>query len=133
MLNVVAALILKEGKILLCRRPAHKARALKWEFVGGKVEPGESREEALVRECREELNIELSVGELLAQTVHQYPDLSVQLHLFLSRIREGIPQRLEHEEIRWVRPEDVGNYDLCEADRELWAQVDQRILQTPIL
>ena len=84
MTEVVAALIWDQDKFMICQRPAHKARGLLWEFVGGKVEPGETKEQALIRECQEELAITLNVGEVLMDVVHEYPDLTVHLTLFHS-------------------------------------------------
>ena len=84
--QVVAALIWRGGKFLICQRPAHKARGLLWEFVGGKVEPGETKQQALVRECREELGIETAVGDVFMEVTHTYPDITVHLTLFLSLI-----------------------------------------------
>ena len=117
--EVVAALIWDGDRFLACQRPAHKARALLWEFVGGKVEPGESLEEALVRECREELNVTVSVGDVFYQVVHEYPDLTVHLTLFNAVISEGIPQKLEHNDIRWLRVEEIPDYHFCPADEEI--------------
>ncbi|MBP1558431.1 MAG: NUDIX domain-containing protein, partial [Oscillospiraceae bacterium] len=77
--QVVAALIWRQDRFLICQRPAHKARGLLWEFVGGKVEPGETKEEALARECREELDADVRAGEVFMQLVHEYPDLTVEL------------------------------------------------------
>ena len=94
MTEVVAALIWNQDKFMICQRPAHKARGLLWEFVGGKVEPGETKEQALIRECQEELAITLDVGEVFMDVVHEYPDLTVHLTLFHATIREGIPQKL---------------------------------------
>ena len=81
-IEVVAALIFRDGRFMICQRPANTARALHWEFVGGKVEPGETKEAALIRECREELDIELSVGDVYMEVVHEYPDITVRLTLF---------------------------------------------------
>ena len=103
MTEVVAALIWEGETFLICQRPAHKARGLLWEFVGGKVEPGETREEALVRECREELDIRVAVGEPFMEVIHAYPDLTVHLTLFHASIAEGTPRKLEHQDIRWIR------------------------------
>ena len=89
MTDVVAALIWDENRFLICQRPAHKARGLLWEFVGGKTEPNESREAALVRECREELDITVSVGDVFMEVDHVYPDLTVHLTLFNSTIAAG--------------------------------------------
>ena len=117
--EVVAALIWNGDKFLICQRPAHKARGLLWEFVGGKVEPGETKEQALVRECQEELAVTLSVGDVFMEVDHQYPDLNVHLTLFNAVIHEGTPQMLEHNDIRWITPEEIPQYDFCPADEEI--------------
>ena len=121
MTEVVAALIWQGGKFLICQRPAHKARGLLWEFVGGKVEPGETKAAALVRECREELAVELSVGDVFMEVTHEYPDLTVHLTLFNAAIAEGEPQKLEHNDIRWITPRQIPDYDFCPADVEILA------------
>ena len=84
MTEVVAALIWDKDKFMICQRPAHKARGLLWEFVGGKVEPGETKEQALIRECQEELAVTLDVDEVFMDVIHEYPDLTVHLTLFHS-------------------------------------------------
>lgn len=117
--EVVAALIWDEGRFLICQRPAHKARGLLWEFVGGKVESGESKEQALVRECREELAVTISVGEVFMEVDHDYPDLNVHLTLFNAAIIEGTPQLLEHNDIRWITPEEIPQYEFCPADETI--------------
>ena len=117
MLEVVAALIRRQGKFLICRRPAHKARGLLWEFVGGKVEEGESKEQALKRECKEELNIEIAVGEQFAQVTHEYADTTVHLTLFNAVITGGEPQMIEHSAIMWISPEEIPKYSFCPADK----------------
>ena len=117
--EVVAALIWNGEKFLICQRPAHKARGLLWEFVGGKVEPGETKEQALVRECQEELAVTLSVGDVFMEVDHQYPDLNVHLTLFNAIIHEGTPQMLEHNDIRWITPGEISQYDFCPADEEI--------------
>ena len=114
--EVVAALIWKNNKFMICQRPAHKARGLLWEFVGGKVEPGETKEQALIRECKEELNVLLSVGDVFMDVVHEYPDLTVHLTLFHATIAEGEPQKLEHNDIQWITPREIPNYGFCPAD-----------------
>lgn len=119
MTEVVAALIWNENQFLICQRPANKARGLLWEFVGGKVESGETKEQALVRECQEELAITLEVGEVFMDVVHEYPDLTVHLTLFDSSIRAGIPQKLEHNDIRWITVDEIDQYDFCPADEEI--------------
>lgn len=106
MTEVVAALIWDENKFMICQRPAHKARGLLWEFVGGKVEPGETKEQALIRECQEELAVTLDMGEVFMDVVHEYPDLTVHLTLFHSTIREGTPQKLSimtSVGLRWMK------------------------------
>ena len=100
MTEVVAALIWQENKFMICQRPPHKARGLLWEFVGGKVEPGETKEQALIRECQEELAVTLSVGNVFMDVVHEYPDITVHLTLFNAKIAEGLPQKLEHNDIK---------------------------------
>lgn len=116
MTEVVAALIWEGDRFLACQRPAHKARGLLWEFVGGKVEPGETHEQALVRECREELGVTVAVGERFLRVVHEYPDLTVRLTLFRAAIAEGVPQRLEHADLRWLTVEEMDAYPFCPAD-----------------
>ena len=123
--EVVAALIWDAEKFMICQRPAHKARGLLWEFVGGKVEPGETREAALVRECREELAVELSVGEAFMDVLHEYPDLTVHLTLFHATIAQGIPQKLEHNDIRWITPSQIPQYDFCPADVEILKKITE--------
>lgn len=117
MTEVVAALIWQGDRFMACQRPAHKARGLQWEFVGGKVEPGETKEQALVRECREELAVTVEVGDVFMDVVHTYPDLTVHLTLFHASIAEGIQQKLEHCDIRWITVEEIQEYDFCPADQ----------------
>ncbi len=119
MTEVVAALIREGDRFMICQRPAHKARGLLWEFVGGKVEPGETREQALIRECREELAVTVSVGEVFMDVVHTYPDLTVHLTLFHAAIAEGVPQKLEHNDIRWITAAEIPEYAFCPADEEI--------------
>ena len=116
MTEVVAALIWDGEKFLACQRPAHKARGLKWEFVGGKVEPGETKQQALFRECREELAVTVSVGAVFMDVLHEYPDLTVHLTLFHATIAEGVPQKLEHNDIRWITLAEIDQYEFCPAD-----------------
>ena len=115
----VAALIWQGDKFMICQRPAHKARGLLWEFVGGKVELGETKEQALIRECQEELAVTLSVGDIFMDVVHEYPDLTVHLTLFNATIADGEPQKLEHNDIKWIMPSEIPNYDFCPADEEI--------------
>jgi 8-oxo-dGTP diphosphatase len=108
---------------MICQRPAHKARGLLWEFVGGKVEPGETKEEALIRECQEELAVTLTVEDVFMNVVHEYPDLTVNLTLFNATIAKGKPQKLEHKYIQWITPGEIPNYDFCPADKEILKKI----------
>lgn len=123
MVEVVAALIWDNDKFMICQRPANKARALLWEFVGGKVEHGETKEQALIRECQEELDITLSVGDIFMDVVHEYPDITVHLTLFNATISDGVPQRLEHNDIKWIKVTEIDNYDFCPADIEILEEI----------
>ena len=124
--EVVAALIWQGEQFMICQRPAHKARGLLWEFVGGKVESGETKEQALIRECREELAVTVSVGEIFMDVTHEYPDLTVHLTLFNAEIAEGKPQMLEHNDIRWITPREIPDYDFCPADVEILDTIKAR-------
>ena len=123
MVEVVAALIWKNGKFMICQRPAHKARGLLWEFVGGKVEPGETKEQALVRECREELAVTVAVQDEFMSLVHEYPDITIHLTVFNASIAEGVPQLLEHNDVRWIPPKEIKNYDFCPADNKILEKI----------
>lgn len=123
MADVVAALIWDEERFMICQRPAHKARGLLWEFVGGKTEPGESREDALKRECREELDVELEVGDVFMEVDHEYPDLFVHLTLFNARIASGEPKMIEHNDIRWITIDEIDDYEFCPADADILARL----------
>ena len=125
MVEVVAALIWDKDTFMICQRPAHKARALLWEFVGGKVEPGETKQQALIRECREELAVTLQVGNVFMDVVHRYPDITVHLTLFLATIAEGVPQKLEHADIQWITPAQIPNYEFCPADEEILKRITE--------
>ena len=125
MTEVVAALIWRDGRFMICQRPAHKARGLLWEFVGGKVEPGETMEAALVRECREELAIGVEVGDIYTQVVHEYPDIKIRLTLFHCTVAEGVPQLLEHADLRWILPAEIPMFDFCPADTDILAMIQK--------
>ena len=121
--EVVAALIWQDDKFMICQRPANKARGLLWEFVGGKVESGETKEQALIRECQEELAVTLSVGDMFMDVTHEYPDLAVHLTLFNATIAKGEPRQLEHNDIQWITPSEIANYEFCPADEEILAKI----------
>ena len=128
MVEVVAALIWDNDKFMICQRPANKARALLWEFVGGKVEPGETKEQALVRECQEELDITLSVSDVFMDAIHEYPDITVHLTLFNASIREGVPKNLEHNDIKWITAKEISNFTFCPADEEILKKIKEKHL-----
>ena len=123
LVEVVAALIWSGDKFMICQRPANKARALLWEFVGGKVESGETKEQALIRECQEELDITLAVGDAFMDVTHEYPDITVHLTLFNATIAVGEPQRLEHNDIQWITASEIPNYEFCPADEEILEKI----------
>lgn len=125
MVEVVAALIWDKDKFMICQRPANKARGMLWEFVGGKDEPGETKQQALIRECREELAITLSVGDVFMDVIHEYPDLSVHLTLFNARVAEGVPKKLEHNDIRWITVDEIPQYAFCPADEAILRRLQQ--------
>lgn len=120
MLEVVAALIRdNENRILICQRPKNKARGLLWEFVGGKVESGETKEDAIIRECKEELNVTLCVERVFTQVTHEYSDVTVHLTLFEARIIKGEIEKIEHNDIKWVTEDELRGYDFCPADVQI--------------
>lgn len=126
--DVVAALIWEKDKFLICQRPEHKTRGLLWEFVGGKVEPGETMEQALQRECAEELAIQVNVGGQFLQEYHDYPDMLIRLTLFHCTIPSGVPQALEHKDLRWIHPSQIGDFEFCPADRDFLNEI-QRVYE----
>ena len=119
MVEVVAALIWDEDRFMICQRPAHKTRGLLWEFVGGKVEPCETFHQALIRECHEELNVTVSVLGPFMDVVHEYPDITVHLTLFHAKIASGVPQKIEHNDIRWISVSEIDDYVFCPADEDI--------------
>ena len=126
MTDVVAALIWDQDKFMICQRPAHKARGLLWEFVGGKTEPGESMEDALIRECQEELDITVAVGDIFTQVIHEYPDIHIRLTLFNCTIAEGTPKLLEHHDLKWITPAQIPLFDFCPADEDILKMIQER-------
>lgn len=120
MVDVAAALIWDEqGRFLICQRPAHKARGLMWEFVGGKAEPSEKLEDTLIRECREELDVTVKPTSVYVQLVHEYPDITIRLTLFNAMITQGQPKMLEHNDIRWIFPSQIPDFEFCPADKDI--------------
>jgi 8-oxo-dGTP diphosphatase len=125
MVDVVAALIWDGDQFLICQRPAHKSNALLWEFLGGKVEAGESHADALIRECREELDITVAVGDLFMEVTHTYPDITVHLYLYHATIAAGVPQMLEHHDLTWITPAEIPQYVFCPADDVILERIQQ--------
>ena len=119
MVDVVAALVRDGERFLICKRPANKARALMWEFPGGKVEAGESPQDALIRECMEELDITLDVGGLYMQVTHEYPDIQIRLSLYEAVIASGELRGKEHEALCWILPREIPDYEFCPADKDI--------------
>ena len=117
--EVVAALIWDKDRFLICQRPENKARGLLWEYVGGKVEPGETKQEALIRECKEELDVTITVGDIFMDVVHEYPDITVHLTLFHAQIVSGEIRLLEHNAVAWITPDEIPHYAFCLADKEI--------------
>ena len=127
-IEVVAALIWRGDRFLACQRPPEKARGLLWEFVGGKVERGESGPEALVRECREELDVTLKVGAAFMDVTHEYPDLTVHLTLYEAEIAKGEPKMIEHHDIRWIKVEEMDTLAFCPADQVFLDEIRKKYL-----
>ncbi len=125
MTEVVAALIWNNNRFMICQRPSHKTRGLLWEFVGGKTEPDETKEQALIRECKEELDVTVTVKDIFTEVVHAYPDITVHLTLFNAHISEGAPKMLEHNDIKWITPEEIPQYDFCPADEEILLKIKE--------
>ena len=123
MVQVAAALIKKGGKFLICQRPAHKTRGLLWEFVGGKLEKGESKEQALVRECKEELDITVKPEGVFMELIHEYPDMTVELTVFNASIESGEITLLEHNDAKWITPDEIAQYDFCPADKDILQKI----------
>lgn len=125
MVQVVAALIRQEDKFMIFQRPVTKTRAYQWEFVGGKVEEGETLEEALIRECREEIGVTVKVGDVFMEVDHEYPDITIHLTLFNAEIVEGVPRKLEHNDIKIISPSEIPEYRFCPADDEILKKIKE--------
>ena len=116
MIHVVGALIWQGDRFMICQRPPHKKRGLLWEFVGGKVEPGETRQQALIRECHEELDVTVRVGDLFLEVDHRYPDIHILLSVYHAEITEGTPVLKEHADLKWIPVSEIDHYTFCPAD-----------------
>lgn len=120
MIEVVAALLKDGDKLLICQRPVGKNLALYWEFAGGKIEKGESAQQALKRECKEELDVEIDVGELYATINHEYDDFAVKIHFFNATLKAGERIKIvEHNDARWIDVGQIDEFEFCPADEEI--------------
>jgi mutator protein MutT len=118
-IEVSAALIFRDGKLLIAQRHADAHLGGFWEFPGGKREPQETFEQCLVREIREELGIEISVGEFLEEISHDYPEKSVRLKFFLCKILSGKPQKIGVADFRWIEKSKLDDFEFPAADAQL--------------
>jgi len=118
-IDVSAALIFRDGKLLITQRHARAHLGGLWEFPGGKREPDETFEQCLVREIREELGVEISVGKLFESVTHAYPEKTVRLKFFVCRLERGEPQRLGCEALKWVGKSELEDYEFPAADARL--------------
>lgn len=122
MIEVTAAIIRREGRVLICQRPAGKRCGLLWEFPGGKLEEGESGEQCIRRECREELSAELAEVRLFAEVVYEYPGYTVHIRFYTAELAAGEPVRREHAAFRWIRPEETAGIEFCPADAKMLSE-----------
>ena len=119
-IEVVGAIIKDGGKYLVGQRAAHKTQGGLWEFMGGKIEPGETLEQALKRECFEELALEIENERIIDSVVHEYPEKTIRLTLIECNPKNGaVPQALEHQAIKWVTLEEMNTLEFAPADQEL--------------
>lgn len=132
MTRVAAAIIKRHGKYLICRRGEGGSCAGLWEFPGGKAEPGESPEDCLVRECREELGAEIRPLSVFAETAYAYPDREIAFTFLLAEIASGAIAPAVHPEVRWARPEELGRYPFCPADVEVVERLMNEARQTQV-
>ncbi|MBO5036649.1 MAG: (deoxy)nucleoside triphosphate pyrophosphohydrolase [Clostridia bacterium] len=126
MTDVVTALIWRGEEFLICLRPPDKPNPLRWEFVGGKAEKGESLEAALIRECREELDVEIKVNDIFAETDHEYPDITIHLTLFNAEIVSGEPKMLVHRDLKWITPDRIPEFNFCPADKDILKKITEK-------
>lgn len=122
--EVVGAIIKDGDRYLVGQRAANKSQGGLWEFMGGKIEPGETPEQALARECREELDLEIEDEHIIDSVIHDYPEKTIRLTLISCSPKSGsVPKALEHQQIRWVTRSEMDAFDFAPADRELIGRV----------
>ena len=118
-IEVGCAIIVHEEKILIAQRKAGSYYGGWWEFPGGKIEPGETMEECLVREVREELAVEIRPRKLIRKTPHTYPEREVMLHFYLCDFISGTPARIECDDFRWIEPKEFTAFQMLPADKDI--------------
>lgn len=116
MKEVTAAIIIKDDLILIAQRGKDESLAGKWEFPGGKIESGETPQECLKREIKEELNIEIQVGEFLGESIYTYPNGQIKLMGYFATIVNGNFELSVHDEVKWVSIDEIDNFDFAPAD-----------------
>ena len=125
-IRVAAALVFDAGRLLITRRPAGKHLGGFWEFPGGKLEEGESFQDCLQRELREELGIQVRVGELLAAVEHNYPEQTLQIHFYRCALDSGTPSPIECDAVEWITPSMLNDYAFPPADAGVLAEIQSR-------
>ena len=118
-MKVTAGILEENGRVLIARRGPGRHMAGKWEFPGGKIEPGETPEQSLARELQEELDVRARVGTFLCRTFFEGDGVSLELLVFRVEGFDGLPVLREHQEIRWVLPCELFSYDLADSDRRV--------------
>ena len=118
MIEVVAAVIFNGDKFMIAQRNLKKSQGGLWEFPGGKIEAGETGEEALIREIREEFNAEIKVGELITEVIHHYPEKDVKLYFYRAELLDEHMEVLEHEAVAWISKDEKDKYEFAGADAE---------------
>lgn len=130
MTEVVAALIRKGDCFLICQRPTDRSRGSLWEFAGGKMEPGETLDKALMRECREKIGSRVRVGRQIGDVYYDYPDIAVHVTLLDAELVHGAPRAKCVGAVKWISMDEVENYQFCPADAQLIAEVLTKTART---